>query len=78
MPQDEVLEAAKVEGSLIPHIFDAAERFIFNELIDDGMDLAIELTSRLNAKIGRSKLNLAVFKGMETSFYSVKVNIASW
>ncbi|KAF9026761.1 hypothetical protein BDZ89DRAFT_1067427 [Hymenopellis radicata] len=45
---------------IVSDIFNGAERFIFNALVDDGMDLAIRVTSDLTESAGGSKVVFAV------------------
>ncbi len=46
------------EGDPVPHVFDDEERFIFNTLVDDGMYLAIRITS---GKTRNVRSNAVVF-----------------
>ncbi|KAF9026804.1 hypothetical protein BDZ89DRAFT_830236 [Hymenopellis radicata] len=55
--KDSIYRAA---GSFVPHIFSEAERFVFNALLDEGMDLAIRVTSELAANVGGSNVVFAV------------------
>ncbi|KAF9014377.1 hypothetical protein BDZ89DRAFT_1076716 [Hymenopellis radicata] len=49
--QEDVYRAPQ-EDQWSPEIFNEAERFIFHQLIDDGMDFAILVTARLTESVG--------------------------
>ncbi|KAF9035398.1 hypothetical protein BDZ89DRAFT_489772 [Hymenopellis radicata] len=47
-------------GTFVPHIFSEAERLIFDALVDDGMDLAIRVTSTLTENVASNGVIFAV------------------
>ncbi|KAF9026148.1 hypothetical protein BDZ89DRAFT_1067817 [Hymenopellis radicata] len=58
--RDGIYRDVTTTPTFVPHIFSEAERLIFDALVDDGMDLAIRVTSALTQSVGSNSVIFAV------------------